>query len=689
MQQRLIDPDQIPGRSVIPDNVASASDALFLKAKAIGDGGTAVVQAWGGLSAVYSADGATALYSAMGPVDSASERLGTALRRVARAFDDYANTARGIVRDAEYLAEEARLFVRTAHAFTPRVGNPEDFWVGFGFGQTYIEHWYEDPAMNRANNSLIGRAYLIGERLREAADRCAADIRAAGNLWSADVVVAATKVPDQVDAPWGASGDRQESCAEKGAVFVPHLFGGLLGGLGDLGSSLGALVFGYDFRSWPPPQFQMLAGVFTGQREDGYLLPGSAQENETFGAAWLGIGHLVTGLVLLEGAPIYSEVIAPQLRAWGWDAGFVDGTQQWMRDSSTATANLVTGLVGYEVPDKWWDAETWDGYNGFQGWVDDPGGQAGHVGFNILSMFIPVKGGGAIAHGLEAVGDGARLADDAAEAAVRGGTRLVDGVAVVVRHGEDLGVVVDDVAGVGAHSAHDLADLRGTRPVDDLGSGADDLARRGDESPPPSHPAHEAPDASPAHPVDDPPPSHPADDVPPHGDPVDEVPAEHPDGDVPSSGGDVPEGTYPTGHLAEHGEPNSYGYDANGDRLPYANHRPDYAPEQVERVWRAARENQIREIELGTGDDLPSHVPRPDQLWVKDIHNEWKLIEWRSGEARTGIWDMGHTGEAKYSTLREQYLSHQIKRQDFLDEYRKTGNYRPEDPLRNRSHIDE
>lgn len=28
------------------------------------------------------------------------------------------------------------------------------------------------------------------------------------------------------------------------------------------------------------------------------------------------------------------------------------------------------------------------------------------------------------------------------------------------------------------------------------------------------------------------------------------------------------------GDLPARGEPNSYGYDGNGDRLPYANHRP-------------------------------------------------------------------------------------------------------------------
>src|SRR5690606_38215162 len=36
--------------------------------------------------------------------------------------------------------------------------------------------------------------------------------------------------------------------------------------------------------------------------------------------------------------------------------------------------------------------------------------------------------------------------------------------------------------------------------------------------------------------------------------------------------------------LPVHGEPSSFGYDANGHRLPYANHRPEYALDQVHEV---------------------------------------------------------------------------------------------------------
>ncbi len=533
MQQRLIDPTQIPGLNVGPLAVGLAADEIDTKAKAISGGGTAVVAAWSALPAVYSADGAEMLYATMGPVESASERLSSALIKVASAFREYSETVVPLREQAYDLCFKAWDLVHTVNAFTPHMGNPENFWVGFGFGQTWIEHWYEDPTLNRTNNDLIGQAYLLGEKLREAADRCAADIRAAGGLWSGTVVAASLEIPDQLDLPWGATGDRQESCAEKAATFVPDQVGGVLGGAGDMVSGLGALLLGYDFRSWPPPGIQMIGGLFSGERENGFWLPGTAQQLETYAAAWTGLGKLATGLVFNVQGPLISEVLLPQLRDLGVDAGFVDGAQDWFRDSTTSATNLVTGFVGYEFPDEWWDAETWVDYNGFQGWIDNPGDQAGRVGFNLATLLIPVKGGGALAHGLDAAGDAARLSvDDAAAAAFRGGTRLIDDVASVVRQGDDLGRVVDDIGGLSGRTADDLAGLQGARPLDDLGRTADDL--------PPS--PHGTPDA---------PPPHGTPDAPAPRDPAGDPPSGHPDGEVPPRDGEAPR----DGETPRDGEP--------------------------------------------------------------------------------------------------------------------------------------
>jgi len=147
------------------------------------------------------------------------------------------------------------------------------------------------------------------------------------------------------------------------------------------------------------------------------------------------------------------------------------------------------------------------------------------------------------------------------------------------------------------------------------------------------------------------------------------------------------------------GEPNSYGYDENGDRLPYANHRPSYTKEQIKEVWDLSRNEQIEQIKNGELD-----LPRPgkDEIWVQkkddakgpDIHvdsegGKWAKITWKKGQDREGLWDMGHVPGREYKNLREEYLSHRITEEEFLKEYRDPKNYRVEDPSRNRSHVDE
>ena len=156
--------------------------------------------------------------------------------------------------------------------------------------------------------------------------------------------------------------------------------------------------------------------------------------------------------------------------------------------------------------------------------------------------------------------------------------------------------------------------------------------------------------------------------------------------------------------LGEHGlpakgEPDSFGYDANGDRMPYANHRPDYAEGQVTEVWDQSRQRVISEIDSGRLD-----LPRPgdDQMWVQvrddatgsgvvdaGDQGKWKMIEWKDGQARADLWDMGHVPDAQYRDLRQAYLNHEISLDDFLDEFREADNYQVEDPGRNRSHVDE
>ncbi|MDR1710492.1 MAG: HNH/ENDO VII family nuclease [Propionibacteriaceae bacterium] len=120
------------------------------------------------------------------------------------------------------------------------------------------------------------------------------------------------------------------------------------------------------------------------------------------------------------------------------------------------------------------------------------------------------------------------------------------------------------------------------------------------------------------------------------------------------------------------GTPNSYGYDEFGNRLPYANNRPSYAPGQVDEVWDAA---------VKASPDGQVRVLGPD--------GEYHIVEWEPGQPRQGTWDMGHLTGEEYAELHRQYMNHEITREEFLQQYRDPANYEVQDPSRNRSHVDE
>ena len=123
--------------------------------------------------------------------------------------------------------------------------------------------------------------------------------------------------------------------------------------------------------------------------------------------------------------------------------------------------------------------------------------------------------------------------------------------------------------------------------------------------------------------------------------------------------------------MPAHGDSGGFGYDANGDLMPYANHRPSYAPGQVERVWANMDPD---------GDGI---------VYVLDRNDDLVPIQWQPGQPRDGVWDMGHIPDEPYRDLRHAYLNHEITLEEFLARYQDPDNYRVEHPGRNRSHVDE
>lgn len=147
--------------------------------------------------------------------------------------------------------------------------------------------------------------------------------------------------------------------------------------------------------------------------------------------------------------------------------------------------------------------------------------------------------------------------------------------------------------------------------------------------------------------------------------------------------------------LPAKGEPGSYGYDANGDLLPYANHRPPYAKGQVEEVWEFSHEENLKEIARL---ELDVKKPEPNQIWVEvrssdprpdvvdlGLKGKWRLVEWDPETPRKGEWDMGHLPNRRYSLELYDYLHNHKDPKIFLERYRDAANYRVQDPGVNRA----
>lgn len=157
---------------------------------------------------------------------------------------------------------------------------------------------------------------------------------------------------------------------------------------------------------------------------------------------------------------------------------------------------------------------------------------------------------------------------------------------------------------------------------------------------------------------------------------------------------------HPKGPFPLHGEPGSYGYDMDGNRLPYANGgRPGYAVDQEATTFDITRQEQLADIANGVT-KLPP--PGSNEVWVRlmddaegpgvrvtETGERYGLVQWEPGMPRKEVWDMGHVPGSEYRYLKELYMSGQITYDQFMTEVKNPNNYRVEDWLRNRSHVDE
>jgi hypothetical protein len=104
--------------------------------------------------------------------------------------------------------------------------------------------------------------------------------------------------------------------------------------------------------------------------------------------------------------------------------------------------------------------------------------------------------------------------------------------------------------------------------------------------------------------------------------------------------------------------------------MPYANHRPSYAPGQELEVWE-------------------NFADEDGGVWVEGPDGQDVRIEWEPGTPRAGVWDMGHATNFEYGALRMRYLSKEISLETFLEQYRDVDRYEVQHPTVNRSRRNE
>ena len=530
----LIDPSKLPGDKIDAASVSTGASTISTLGTTVSTGGGDTVRAWQAISGSYQSDGAEHLYSVMTPVGTATTLLGDGLTAVATALTTYAEAVGPIKTKLDTLRTDAEDFVYRANHFQPKVQNSDDGYViasqavsTLGVSlitgtKVEITSWDQDPDMVDENNRLIRRGADLAEEWLAAQQTCANAILGAACL--APLPGAATGTPAQImaaaeasmpwagqqdiDTPWGSTGDRKESCGEKAAGFPAHLVKGVVvDGLGGMAKGLSSLLTGWD-GTGVPWYAEAIAGGITGRSD----MVGDAfdRAGQTFAGSWLGLGHLASAL-----SPVGTVVNTLGNTPLG---NFLPkDTQQflsdWGHDDTTALADTVGGLVGLKLPDEWWESSSWDGYNIAQSWVDDPGGAAGASAFNIGTLFIPgageaSAGAHATAAAADAAGDVARaggFADDAARAA-RGADGFVDAAKGIT--GSDLagvakGVDAGDVAKVTREGELPTTsvDLAGDAAKVDVPPVTHDVPPAGHDVPPVAHDAppaaaHDAPPAA-------------------------------------------------------------------------------------------------------------------------------------------------------------------------------------------------
>jgi len=135
------------------------------------------------------------------------------------------------------------------------------------------------------------------------------------------------------------------------------------------------------------------------------------------------------------------------------------------------------------------------------------------------------------------------------------------------------------------------------------------------------------------------------------------------------------------------GEPNSYGYDERGVRLPYANQRPKLSEKEIRQIWEQSKQ-PTGGTKTNKSDKSIFKFNEGDVI-AQNHRGDWYKVEWKPGQKAPRNWQAGHVKGQEYWRIRDDYMNGAIDEKDFLKQYHDLSRYEVQDPLRNASHIDE
>lgn len=687
----LISTSTLPGDSVDPDAIKTAAATIRTVGSEVATQGADVVRSWLTIRDDYRAPEAEQLFTAMNPVKTSAARYESHLDSTADALDVFAEEARAIRKTVAGIKAEATTFLNGI--VDGKVKAPETTFRGMPYGEKDVP-WQDDPVTRNRNNELANKLNDQQELLWAAERKCANAISSIVGGVQVEAASEAnggrgyglTDIPEGTPMPWGNAVKRKENGAD-----------GIFRGIGV--QAISALT-----------GIPALVGVSNPDLDATKIYEGEGVDVSktdwswgTAGQAWKGIATLGVGVV---------GGVAPL--SWRDKPGPVGKA---LRAGDEAVESFGKDFIAY---DQWKD-DPW----GAAGTVTF---NVGTLGGGVL---LKVLGRGGTPSGPARV-DPAELAAQAARAGTSTRQSLA-GPSVSALNSLDTSTDLDATDFTIPETDYTIDAESGQRTNADLNQPNqtshdappartyDHDGRTGDATPPPGT----TPGGADRAPLTDRPESRDGSaggqgrlydpDAPrrsttnqsnaPSGPTVADVerardgapvdsqgrPVDHrngvpllpdrPDGSRawhlkwdPEARDWVAEnpgtGTARPGQLPLTGEPGSYGYDADGQRLPYANHRPDYSPSQEVDVWNLAKDEN-------------------GEVWVRDQNNDLVRIEWEPGQPRQGVWDMGHIPTAPYRDLRENYLSGRISREQFLEQYRNPANYGVEHVTVNRSRIND